>query len=722
MEQLLPEERNAVEGAVQRYVGLPDWADPACLPTFVATVDESIRHRVHWRCREEVAIHRFFRRSRSVEITPLGRGTRLGSCELLEVLGSGGMGTVYRARQQGLDRDVAVKVVRADLASRLDIVSRFRREGAHAAQLEHPCIVDVHSFEEHDGNPYFVMDLVSGPSLQDVLDAAQSSRPLPGNSAALLGQPLTPHWRKKVLGVVADIASALAHAHGKGVVHRDVKPSNVLIDTTGRPRIVDFGLARHVDAKRLTLDQRVIGTLAYLSPERMRGDESEPRRGDTWALAVILHELLTLEHPFDHAGALRPRAMLVGGAGPRVSRLPVDLRRILETALAADPADRYPSADDFERDLRGVLAGEPARTACPSAWRRWRRHAFRNRRRYALAFGLCAAFALGVRALQAWMHRDDPRLSIAMPAGSASATATVARMDPIADRPAPLAGSLTLPVDRQRLEPGTYRITVVDDGQRVAEIVRELNAGDDENLIPTLRPSAALTAGMVRIPAGERMVGIKGADGYRALHKVMVPEFFIDRTEVTCGQYHRFLLQHPDVAPPRTWTRNGGAFDPAWEQLPVAGVSWIEAERYAEWSGKRLPTALEWEVAARGSDGREYPWGDQPPQDGSRSVVDRPGEWEVGVAPVGTTPDDLSPWGVSDMFGNVSEWTATPQIDDVDGVPYPVFSQRTVLGFSWRTKIVNGRHTSRYGMISSAPSGWERGGFRCATSAITGTH
>jgi formylglycine-generating enzyme required for sulfatase activity len=201
-----------------------------------------------------------------------------------------------------------------------------------------------------------------------------------------------------------------------------------------------------------------------------------------------------------------------------------------------------------------------------------------------------------------------------------------------------------------------------------------------------------------------------------------VPEFFIDRTEVTCGQYHRFLVQHPDVAPPRTWTRNGGVFDPAWEQLPVAGVSWIEAERYAEWLGKRLPTALEWEVAARGSDGREYPWGDQPPQDGSRSVVNGSGEWDVGVAPVGTTPDDLSPWGVSDMFGNVSEWTATPEIDDVDGVPYPVFSKRTVLGFSWRTKIVNGRHTSRYGMIFSAPSGWEQGGFRCATSAITGTH
>jgi formylglycine-generating enzyme required for sulfatase activity len=722
MEQLLPEERDAVEGAVQLYVGLPNWADPACLPTFVATVDESIRHRVHWRCREEVAIHRFFRRSRSVPVAPLGCGTRLGSCELLEVLGSGGMGTVYRARQLGLDRDVAVKVVRADLAIRLDIVSRFRREGAHAAQLDHPCIVDVHAFEEHDGNPYFVMDLVSGPSLQDVLDAAQSSRPLPGNSAALFGQPLTPHWCTKVLGVVADIASALAHAHRRGVVHRDVKPSNVLLDAAGRPRIVDFGLARHVDAQRLTLDQHVIGTLAYLSPERMRGDEHDTRQGDTWALAVILHELLTLEHPFDHAGALRPRAMLVGGAGPRVARLPVDLRRILETALAADPADRYPSAEEFERDLLRVLAGEPARTVRPPAWQRWRRHAFRNRRRYELALGLCAAFALGALALQTWMHRDDPRLSIAMPAGSTSATATLARMDAIADCPVSLVAGLTLPVDRQRLEPGTYRITVVDAGQRVAEIVRELNAGDDENLIPTLRTTAVLTDGMVRIPTGERMVGIKGADGYRAMHTVLVPEFFIDRTEVTCGQYHRFLVRHPDVEPPRSWRRHGGVYDPAWEDLPVAGVSWIEAERYAEWLGKRLPTALEWEVAARGSDGREYPWGDQPPQDDSQSIVNRGGEWSAGVAAVGTKTDDQSPWGVSDMFGNVSEWTATPRIDDVDGVPHPVSSQRTVLGFSWRTKIVNDGYVIRYGMIFAAPSGWEHSGFRCATSATTGAH
>jgi serine/threonine protein kinase len=178
---------------------------------------------------------------------------KLGRYELLEAVGSGAFGKVYRARDTELDRTVAVKVPRAGSLDGKDL-DRFLREARSAAQLRHPSIVTVHEVSQHDGTPYLVSDFVQGVTLADLLTAR---RPAFRESAQL----------------IAALAGALHYAHTQGVVHRDVKPSNVLLDDTGAPHLADFGLARR-DAGEVTMtvEGQVLGTPAYMSPEQARGE------------------------------------------------------------------------------------------------------------------------------------------------------------------------------------------------------------------------------------------------------------------------------------------------------------------------------------------------------------------------------------------------------------------------------------------------------------------
>lgn len=251
-----------------------------------------------------------------------GAPDQIGGLELLDELGRGGMGTVYRARDRKLGRDVAVKFLPDELAARPELKARFLREARAMAALDHRGIVAIHDLREEDGQTFLVMELVEGSPLS-------KSIPVPPERA---------------LDVMAQVCDALAYAHARGVVHRDVKPENVLLDREGRAKVADFGIARMLREDResaLTGTGQIMGTPAYMAPEALAGAAADARM-DVFSCGVLLYQLLTGKLP-------------VGGLDP----LPPAIERIVRRALQHEPAQRYRDAGEMRADLlRATQAGD----------------------------------------------------------------------------------------------------------------------------------------------------------------------------------------------------------------------------------------------------------------------------------------------------------------------------------------------------------------------------
>jgi WD40 repeat protein/tRNA A-37 threonylcarbamoyl transferase component Bud32 len=269
----------------------------------------------------------------------------LGRFELHGVLGQGAHGTVYEAWDTQLPRLVAIKVPRADHRSTAEDRERFLRGGRNAARLHHPAIVEVIDVGEADGVPYLVQALVPGPTLAAVLRQEQH---------------YTPHEAARLLATVAD---ALQYAHEQDVIHRDVKPSNILLGADGTPHLTDFGLARYEADTTITADGRMLGTIAYMSPEQARGEARRvDGRTDVYSLGVVLYLLLTHELPFRGSELLVLHQVLNDQPRPPRSlndRVPRDLETICLRAMAKAPGRRYASAREMADDLRRFVAGQP---------------------------------------------------------------------------------------------------------------------------------------------------------------------------------------------------------------------------------------------------------------------------------------------------------------------------------------------------------------------------
>jgi WD40 repeat protein len=304
---------------------------------------------------------------------------RFGSYELVEEIARGGMGVVWRARQEGLERDVALKMILAGHLATSAQVIRFYTEARAAARLDHPGIVPIHEIGEDGGRHFYTMRLMEGGSLAERLRAAPPPPP------------------KEAARTVLAVARAIHFAHQRGVLHRDVKPSNILLDAEGKPHVADFGLARIVeDGPSASRSGAVIGTPAYMAPEQAAGSPSEvTTAADVYGLGAVLYELLSGAPPFETRTPLQTLRLVLEAEpaslrarNPRIDR---DLEVIALKCLQKEAEKRYASAGELADDLERWLAGEPIRARPVSALERLVSWA---RRRRELAAALAALFVI----------------------------------------------------------------------------------------------------------------------------------------------------------------------------------------------------------------------------------------------------------------------------------------------------------------------------------------
>ena len=326
-------------------------------------------------------------------------GETLGDFRIIREIGRGGMGVVYEAHQESLDRRVALKVLPAHLTLRKATVARFQREASTAARLEHPGIVDIYAVGEEGGNHFFAMEFVDGAPLSRVIERLcfESASSLNGFhlgaavaetlqkgkarcatrddsrgdlSDDLQEEDLLLHdfWNRTyieaVCRIIARVARALDYAHDRGVIHRDVKPSNILVRENGSVVLTDFGLAREEGLPSLTVTGELSGTPHYIAPEQASPKRAPlDHRVDVYSLGVTLYEMLTLIRPFDGKTSQEVLGKIVARepASPRSQNtlIPRDLETVCLTAMDKDPARRYQSADEFRQDLLNFVEYRP---------------------------------------------------------------------------------------------------------------------------------------------------------------------------------------------------------------------------------------------------------------------------------------------------------------------------------------------------------------------------
>ncbi len=664
--------------------------------------------------------------------TGLTCGSRLGRYSIVEPLGAGGMGVVYRARDEKLERDVAIKVLSPGALTQ-DARKRFRKEALALARLSHSHIAAVYDVGDQAGTDYIVMECVPGCALSEKLRTDLLSI-------------------KQATSIVLQIAQALEEAHEQGIVHRDLKPANVIITPKGNAKVLDFGLAKllsspPVDATiSLAETGGMIGTPLYMSPEQALGNAVDTRT-DLWSLGVIYYEALTGTRPFQaNSGIAILRA--IADHEPRPIRdlrpeLPPLAAQIILRALAKDPASRYQSAAEMSRDLSELLAtfSSPAIVADQAP-------AHVSRTLVAsLAFTLLLILALGAwcfhRVSQRnWAHSEapaqindllaqrkalaafellnhaqdilpaDPQLqqiatqnSITVGITSDPPGAIVALQD-YSDPAAPWHKLGTTPIIGVAIPRGYFRWKLSKSG--VPDLITApMTRGD---MAFAFDKAASAPAGMVYVPS-ERWTNYIDFIGW--LGPFNLPAYDIDRFEVTNADFQHFIdgggYQNQSLWPqpfeldgqtipwaeaiakfrdttgrtgPSTWA--GGHFPEGEGDDPVTGISWFEASAYAASVGKSLPVLAQFFQSA--------------PPDVAAYTLPLSNFSSTTLAPVGKYAG-LGAFGTYDMFGNAREWVANPVNNGT----------RYILGGSWKSPVYSSFDPSALSPFDRSATN----GFRC---------
>jgi len=719
-------------------------------------------------------------------------GAIIGQYHIIEQIGRGGMTTVYKAYQPNLDRYVAIKVLTPDLVETRNFVARFEREAKAVARLRHRNILTVFDYGRQGGLFYLVMEYVSGGSLME-----------------RLGWPQDLDY---AVVIVSQVGDALAHAHRQGMIHRDVKPGNILMAEADWPLLSDFGLAKMVeDSPKLTASGASVGTPQYMSPEQAQGLAVD-QRSDIYSLGAVLYEAATGRPPF---GTDSPMAVILRQINEPItpphtlrSDLPEKMEGIILKALTKSPADRYQRMEEFLADLREAYplpanrnmvhqgnaqagpkrppaAFEPAPTPVVTP-RLPRRRPF-PWTGVAIGLVLLLTLALTLLLFKASMVPlvSSPTDAVATaPSPSAAAfSPTIVPLassitEPVAAVPTPSAPPFDFAQDRLRTGPSVATpsptvapssLTVVPPSLTVVPTMpAPLRQPQDTAQTIELRVWQADGAEMVFVPAGEFVMGSEElGDDERPAHRVYLDDFWIDRYEVTNERFARFVAAtgYQTEAERRgrgwVWMDSDGSTEltTGWEEVegadwrhphgpdsniggkmdhPVVLVSWNDADAYCRWAGKRLPSEAQWEKAARGPStprqpfdgaqdraeddaapghGRRYAWGDEFDSARANTSESKRGD----TTPVGSfSPQGDSPYGASDMTGNVWEWVADWYGSDyysqapLTNPTGPATGTYKVLrGGSWPFNEVYARTPFRYNVKPDYT--YDFAGFRCSS-------
>ncbi len=674
-------------------------------------------------------------------------GRILGHYRIVDKIGEGGMGEVYRAYDERLDRDVAVKVLAERVVKSEERVTRFEREAKAIAKLSHPNILDIHDFGTEEGVAYAVTELLEGESLRQALSREGS---------------LTVN---KALSIARAAAAGLAVARAKRIIHRDSKPGNLFVTEDGVVKILDFGLARSESETMietvapeeaelgLTTPGVILGTMGYMSPEQARGRPATSA-SDVFSLGCVLYEMLTGVGPFRRETQTDTLSAVLKEEPPPLDiaeeQIPSELQKIVWKALEKDPDNRYPSGAELE----GALAEAEEQLVAPApAGLRLLAVLIRQPRFLAAILILLAAVATGsvywarhqskvrwatekavpqirqiieessnVTSEAFLLAREAEKYLVGDPdfeelLSEISVETTLLSQPPGAkvwtkhydepEQPWELVGET--PVEHHRA-PRTYlRWKIEKPGYETIIHVRAPGDYDEERRITLPETIEWILDEVGSIPA--EMVRVQGADE--------VPDFLIDRFEVTNRQFKEFV-ESGGYARPEYWEhellrvgvvlpwaegvrkfvdRTGRPGPSGWEagtipdgqdDYPVTGISWYEAAAYAEFAGKSLPTIEHWETAA-GHYFQGTFWFFP------SFLIPISNFGSEGPVPVGTT-GAIGPFGVSDMAGNVREWCWNESDEG-----------RCLRGGAWNDQ------TYMYGNISQALpfDRSERNGFRC---------
>lgn len=640
----------------------------------------------------------------------LAPGTRLGRYEIRSLLGSGGMGEVYLARDLDLDRDVAVKILRDDRESG-DRARRFIQEAKAASALHHPNVAHVYEIGSQDDLRFIAMEVVEGETLRDRI----------GRGTLSLDEAVS---------IATQITSALAAAHKQNVVHRDIKPENVIVSADGHAKVLDFGLAklrelRGQDAETIlkTAPGTAMGTLPYMAPENIGGEEVTAA-ADVFSLGVVIYEMLAGQRPFTGASSSDLIAAILSRPQQPLREIRTGVSRELEAVVAKclekKPANRYPTAAELLTDLKSAAlpTAMPARKQRPvvailaallivvalvasvSLFSRNRKRRVAEEQiataerlvkehRFGDAYDLVAAAALTLpandRVRDLLTQTSAPVSFSSEPPG---ATVFARRFKGPDERIRLGITPLVVP----RMARADYIVTFEKEGYATANgalAMAPLLLGTEPVLreIPPVRvrliENKRTPPDMVLVTGGPYRLTSFQRPSERA---VTLGDFFIDRHEVSNRAFEEFVrdggYRRPDLwkhsfmesgrtltfeqamerfkdttalPGPRNWV--GGAPPRGLENHPVVNVTWYEAAAFAQWKGKTLPTIFQWEKASRypttSQSRNAYPWGVLAE---GVDITERSNFLGAGTMEVDTMPFGMSAFGAYHMAGNVAEW------------------------------------------------------------------
>ena len=539
-----------------------------------------------------------------------------GRFTVLDLIGRGGMGRIYKVHDNVLGEDVALKTLLPQFLRDKMVVERFFNEARIARKLAHPNIVRVHDIGSAGKGMYISMEYVQGDSLRGMLEKMPPGKRIP---------------LAEVLRIVDELCVALEYAH-QYTIHRDIKPENIMLEQGRRVKLMDFGISKLMDNTRMTGASVVMGTPYYMSPEQLRNSHEVDQRADIYSVGVVLYEVLTGNMP---TGVPRPASQML-------KEIPPAMDEIVARCVDPDPEKRFQNAAELRAALRPIMdivakgkdvektlaKHRKMRGAKPFSWR--------------LAVGLALVFALvGIMIPGTYTLYGKWRLSRAAPVMAAPAGGRFGELERFVN------------VVRPRVEPlsrGSQDMHVLFDAaeSRWNDAVSAQRDGEAgavamaEDALQRYLAMALLRDGMAFVPAGSIVVeGIP----------CTVPAFLIDTTEVTVAQYAEFCR-----------TVEGGWRIPeeirsvmdAYADHPVSWVSWFDAEAYALFRGKTLPSRAQWARAAYGGGNvsDQYPWG--PEWQGN--ACNCQGQATVAVK---SFDRDRTWSGCFDMAGNVSEWTTS---------------------------------------------------------------